>query len=361
MKRNHKNPLSLALIAVLIVGALGGCSSQGGGSGDAQEGNTGNSAAAGEAVTLRWADHWPSSSLTAAAIDEFCAQVKEATEGRVVIEAYHDAVLGASVDALAMLSSGTADIIWTSTAIFNGQFPYSEMLTLPLGILDAPTGTEIMWDLLEQYPQAFEEEYADYHLLMAHVTTTNVIGSTKGSIQSLSDLAGLNIRAGAGVPTDMATMWGGTPVAIATPDLYTSLQRGVVDAYIFDVPGINTFNLGELTPCLVDAGLGFNACPVLMSPDAWVSISESDQQIISGLAGRTGSLALANTMQEEADTFYGSYEASGAELYLLQPGDALYEELHAPFADYIDGWVTEMTTDTVDVQAMVDYVYNYTE
>lgn len=306
-------------------------------------------------ITLKWGDHYPSGTPGADAIDAFADSVGEATEGRVVVKTYHDAVLGSAGDALSNVSSGVADIVWTSSAIFNGQFPYTEILALPmLGVTGAEGGTNAIWDLYEQFPEAFEAEYANYHVLMFHCTPANVVGMTK-SVKSLADLKGLNIRAGVGAPTAITTLWGATPVAIATPDLYTSIQKGVVDGYIFDGSGINTWGLAELTDTMIDVGLGFNVCPVLMNLDAWNSISAEDQAIINELAGRSGSLLLAAAMQGEADEmvqgFTGTYNN-------YEPGTAEYEELKAPLVSYVDEWAESMTTDSIDARAMVDTVLN---
>jgi TRAP-type C4-dicarboxylate transport system substrate-binding protein len=305
------------------------------------------------------ADQNTSGCHTARAIDEFCANVYEATEGRVKIDAYHDAVLGSAGDALSLLESGAADLVWTSGGIFNGQFPYSDIMSLPmLGLPNARIGTEVMWDLLDRFPEAFAPEYANYRALIHHVMPPLVIG-TKKSVQSVSDLAGLNLRASAGNPTAMVNLWGAAPVAIATPDLYTSLQKGVVDGYVFDGAGINTWGLAELTQCTVDAGLGFVPCMILMSPKAWDSVPAVDQQIMTEVGGRQGSLKFVDWLQDEADELFASYEESGAEYYFYQPGDPFYEELKAPLVAYVDEWAASMTTDTVDARAMVDYILNY--
>lgn len=308
-----------------------------------------------ETITLKWGDHYPSGTPGALAIDAFAASVGEATEGRVVVKTYHDAVLGSAGDALSMVSSGVADIVWTSSAIFNGQFPYTDMLSLPmLGIGDAMGGTNAIWDLYEQYPDAFAEEYANYHVLMLHCSPANILGTTT-VINTVDDIAGLNIRAGTGSPTAVATLWGATPVAIATPDLYTSVQKGVVDGYIFDGSGINTWGLAELTNTMIDVGLGYNVCPVLMNLDAWNSISAEDQEIINNLACRTGSLALAAAMQGEADGMVENY--SGV-YNKYAPGDAEYEALKTPLVSYVDEWAQNMTTDSIDARAMVDLILN---
>lgn len=349
-KSSLKRFFSFALILALTVCLFAGC----GNSAQKETPAAGDEAA--KPIELKWGYHYPSGTPTAIAIDEFCAKVGEVTEGRVTITPYHDAVLGAAGDALSLVASGVADIVWTSTAIFNGQFPYSDILGLPmLGLGDALVGTNAMWDLMEQFPEAFAEEYANYHVLMMHMSPANVVG-TKKTIASLEDMSGLNIRAGAGSPTAMATRWGAAPVAVATPEMYTSLQKGVIDGYIFDGSGIATWGLAELTECMIDAGFGFNVCPVLMSPKAWDSISAEDQAAITELAGREGSLLLAAAMQGEADEMLETYTG---EYTKYAPGDGLYEELQAPLNAYVDEWAQTMTTETIDAAAMVEYLRNF--
>jgi len=143
---------------------------------------------------------------------------------------------------------------------------------------------------------------------------------------------------------------------IATPDLYTSVQKGVVDGYIFDGSGINTWGLAELTDTMIDCSLGCAPCLVLMNQDAWAKISEEDQEIINKIAGREGGKLLAAAMQGEAD---GMEEAFEGTFLRYEPGDEKYEELREPLISYVDEWAEKMSTDDIDAKAMVDYILNY--
>lgn len=80
--------------------------------------------------------------------------------------------------------------------------------------------------------------------------------------------------------TDMLEALGGTPVAMAYGDVYTSLQTGIIDGTENNETALTTGKHGEI--CKVFSMDQHAMIPdvLVMGADVWNSIAPEDQQII---------------------------------------------------------------------------------
>ena len=314
------------------------------------------SAADEDTITLRLSSQHAETNSTYLAIQHLADEVFEKTEGRVKIDIYGNSQLGAASENLTMLDTDVCDVVWTSSAFFAGQFPYSEAMELPMmGIKDSIDGTNIYWDIMEKFPEQFTE-FDDYYVWCAYVAPATCIGTTNVMIESMSDLAGLNLRAAAGNNAAAVTAWGAAPVAIAPSDLYMALQKGVADGWTFNASTLDSWKLGELTKCVVDCGLSYSQIFMLASKDDIEKLSPEDQAVLAEVGGRAGSIYMAEQTQKEADDAIEHYKAAGGTFKAIGEGDALYEELAAPLANIVDEWVERVSTDDFDATQVVDFI-----
>lgn len=307
-------------------------------------------------LVLKWADHNSDGSETAKSMDVMAEAVYKETNGRIKIDMYHGGVLGSFADSISMVESGVADIVWTSTSMFAGYFPYSEVFQLPmLGFTNAQSMTEAWWDMVEKFPEILDYEFKDYKLWMVHTSPAACIGANK-TINSLEDLKGLNLRAAAGPAATMTRLWKANPVSMSPADMYLSMQKGVIDGYLFDGAGINTWGLAELTETIIDCGLSTNVDFILMNKDLWEKIKPEDQAIIDKIGGRVGSQTGATYMQNEADTLFADFKG---DYRLITEDDPLYQELKQPLEGMYDEWVKAVNDGnytSYDAQDILDFI-----
>ena len=307
-------------------------------------------------ITLKWADHNSDGCETAKSMDVMAEAVYEATQGRVKIEMYHGGVLGSFADSISMVENGICDIVWTSVSMFAGYFPYSEVFQLPmLGYETAQDYTDAWWDMMEAFPEIYEYEMGDYILWMAHACPAASLG-VNTSVNSLADLKGLNLRAAAGPVASMATLWGANPVSMSPADMYLGMQKGVIDGYLFDGAGINTWGLAELSETILDFGLSTSMAYIFINEDAWNKITPEDQEIIMEVGRRVGSQTGATYMQNEADTLFANFEG---DYRFIGSDDPLYNEFREPLTSMYAEWVETMNAagyTSVDAQEVLDFV-----
>lgn len=371
-----KRVLAIVLTAVLSAALLSACgsSSGAGNSGSAAPADAAaasssataestaaseqSSANSGDVITLTFADFGASTTATAKGEEDLAAKIREATDGRINIEVFHDGSLGTQGDGLTMLDTGVCDIVWCATALFAGQFDYTEATQLPMmGIKDAVQCTDILWKLMEKYPEIYEEQFGDYHMLLSHVTPVNLIGTDK-VVNSIDDLKGLNMRTSAGINSTIMAAWAANPTSTSPADLYTAMQKGTINGYIFNGTGIDMWNLAELTDGLVDVGLGY--CPVnwLCTDETWDSIPAEDQEIITEILGYNGSIYCAELMEENTAEVLEDFVAKGGDYKQLSSGDELYDQLKEKIdaSSAVDDWKAAVATDSFDPDELIAYM-----
>lgn len=321
----------------------------------AENTTTGDTGVTTPIVTLKWADHNSDGCMTAQSMDAMAQKVMEESGGRIEIEMYHGGVLGSFGDSVSMVENGICDIVWTSDSMFAGMFPYSEVFQLPmLGFSSAEDVTNAWWDMMEKFPEAFTYEFSTSHLWMAHASPAACIGLSK-ELGSMADLKGANLRAAAGPAATMATLLGANPVSMSPADMYLGLQKGVIDGYLFDGAGINTWGLAELSKTVVDCGLSTNYDFILINQDVWDSMDLQDQEAFNSVGGREGSQTGASYMQKEADDLFTNFTG---DYQKLSSDDALYKELKEPLTGMYADWVKNVNdkSSLYDAQEILDYV-----
>ena len=84
---------------------------------------------------------------------------------------------------------------------------------------------------------------------LAHTDCTspyNIIAKTP--IRRLEDMHGIKMRTTGGIVSDIFSELGSVPVALAASEVYTAMQRGIVDAVALSVSDMASYRLQEIGP-----------------------------------------------------------------------------------------------------------------
>jgi TRAP-type C4-dicarboxylate transport system substrate-binding protein len=173
-------------------------------------------------------------------------QIEEASDGRIKIEVYPSQTLIKGLDMWKGVRSGIADIGWCVQGYWPEQTPLSDVISLPfLPVKTAEQGSEVLWKLYEKFP-SMQKEYGDVQPLVLYTSSPNFLMTNKKQVKNLDDIKGLKIRTLGGPPTEMAKSLGAVPTLIPMPDMYQSLDKGVVDGGAVPWEAIHGFRLYEV-------------------------------------------------------------------------------------------------------------------
>jgi TRAP-type C4-dicarboxylate transport system substrate-binding protein len=245
--------------------------------------------AAAQEIKLTLADqNSPTGWGPAHALYPWVKQVEEATKGRVKIEVYPSQTLIKGIDMWKGIRSDIADIGWCVQGYWPEQTPLSDVISLPfLPIKTAEQGSEVLWKLYEKYP-SIQKEYGEIQPLVLHTTSPNFLLSNKKQVKTLEDFKGLKVRVLGGPPTEMAKALGAVPTLIPMPDMYQSLDKGVVDGAAAPWEAVHGFRLYEVAKYYTLAPFYAAYFSVCANKQKWTSLPKDVRDQIMSVSGLTG-------------------------------------------------------------------------
>ena len=254
------------------------------------------------AKTYKLKFHHHNRGKTAMVIARYQKALEEATNGQVKIVDFPGATLGKPQEAYELVTSGTADIAWGFVGFFSGQFPMTEVLTLPMiGAKSGAHVSRVYWELLKKYPEAFEREYSEVKLLVLHSSGVIPTSTVTTRIRTQEDFNGMKIRTPSGPPTELMKALHASPMTISVRDIYSSLEKGVVEGVNFGIMAVRDFKLYETLNYFHDTRLYATGFWAAMNIDVWNSLPKDIQQQITAASGLKAAVQLGSGWDEIGD------------------------------------------------------------
>ncbi len=160
--------------------------------------------------------------------------VENASNGRIAVELFIGTQLCATgEECLSGVADGSIDVFISTSGGAAGLFPYIQVLDLPYLMSDDRVAEDVLTgDFVRTLRQIALEDSDNLIRLMTIGNTGGwrSYANTQRTVQSPADLAGLKMRTvPADLPQILATGLGAAPTPIPWPELFTSLQTGVVE------------------------------------------------------------------------------------------------------------------------------------
>ncbi len=275
-------------IGALAAISLLGCSNQSA---------TDNSASnAQETTVLRFSHFWPStSSINQEVFEPWAKKIAEDSKGRLKVELYPSATLSKADVTYESAVKGTIDIGSQAHGYTNGRFPLTQIAELP-GLSSSATQMGCMLQTLYE-DGTIASEYKDSHLLFMYGAGPGTLHTTDKLIRTPEDMKGMRIRRPSAVAGDIIESMGASPVGLPANDMYTSLQRGVVDGLSFPWEAVTTFKINEVTKYHTNIPFYSSALMVTMNQDSYDKLPDDLKKVLDDNSG----MALANKVGEVFD------------------------------------------------------------
>jgi TRAP-type C4-dicarboxylate transport system substrate-binding protein len=301
---------------------------------------------------LSFSTHDPINAVNTIAMQEWADEVFEKTNGGVKITIYPSAALASAADVGDMVETGGVDIGWLFTSFYKGQFPVTDVTTLPLvGFGDTIASTKAVLELYDKYEEV-RDEWADYKVLCLYTNPGMRFAANPRPIKKPEDLKGLVLRTPAGPITDMVIKMGGSPVVMGPPDMYEGLSKNNIQGYVFEPSGIKSFKLGEVTDYFTDLPLYNGAFGWVMNKDKFESMPEEYQRVLEETTGKERSLRVAEIMNDDVEAGMQHLKDSGTEIITLT-NDQIAE--FQKYADEIAAeWPSTINIDGFDAAAFLE-------
>jgi TRAP-type C4-dicarboxylate transport system substrate-binding protein len=239
-----------------------------------------------QVIKLTFADQNPTTGWGPTnAVQPWVKKVEEATKNRVKIDIFPAQTLAKGPDIWNAVKSGVADMGWCWHGYWPDMTPLSDILHLPgLSFKSAEQASEVLWRLYEKFP-AIQREYKDFQLLLLYAGDPRFLITNKKQIKTLEDIKGMKMRTPGGPPTDQMKALGAVPLLIPMPDVYQSLDKGVVDGNVISWEAIYSFRLYEVVKYYTFAPLTSTYFSIPMNKQKWESLPKDIQEAIMSVSG----------------------------------------------------------------------------
>ncbi|NIC07162.1 TRAP transporter substrate-binding protein [Billgrantia bachuensis] len=241
-------------------------------------------ASVGAETTLRMAHLWPEGSAVNQEIYRAWAErVEQDSGGELKVEIYPSQTLSKADQAYDATVNGIADIAVTLQGYTAGRFPLTEIVQLPGIVNSASQGACILQTLYDEGDIA--GEYDDTRVLFLFTIGPAYLHTRDTEIRTPADLEGLRIRRPSEVAGEMLASMGAQPLGMPAPDIFTSLQRGVMDGLSFPWEAMKVFRINELTKYHLQVPYYAGAIVATMSQASYERLSPEMQAVIDENSG----------------------------------------------------------------------------
>jgi TRAP-type transport system periplasmic protein len=235
------------------------------------------SAAGAQEVTLRAVSAFAEKTLFARNFERFIDRVNETGKGQVKINYIGGPRAMPPFEVGNAVRTKVVDIANVPGAFYSNLMPEAEaakLLSKPMSEQRA-NGT---WQLLNQiHNQKVNAQYLarQFHNVPFHIYLTKKIDKI--------DFTGLKIRV-TPIYRDIVDALGGTAITTAPGEVYTALERGVVDGYGWPVLGIFDLGWEKVTKYRMEPGFYAAEVNVLVNLDAYKALTAAQRKVLDDAA-----------------------------------------------------------------------------
>ncbi|WP_345980922.1 substrate-binding domain-containing protein [Sulfurimonas sp. HSL3-2] len=177
-------------------------------------------------LATSWPAHFP---IMGTGVERFAQKVKDASGGSLEIKLFPKNTLVPALAVFDAASNGQIDAFHSGPYYWKGKnSSFSLFSGIPFGF----TAEEInSWMLFGGGLELWREKYDKYNLypLLGGNTNIQMGGWFRKKINSLADMQGLKMRI-PGLGGEVFSKMGVNPILLPAGEIYTSLERGVIDA-----------------------------------------------------------------------------------------------------------------------------------
>ncbi|MGE3369863.1 MAG: TRAP transporter substrate-binding protein DctP [Rhizobiaceae bacterium] len=310
-------------------------------------------ASAQDVITLKVADSYnPNHYISVNGTVPWMKRVEELAGGKVKFEYFPAEQLGKMADLPSLMKAGVADIVLIPTGVFAADYPLTSVATLP-GFGTSSTETSLAyWDIVSK-DGPVREEYASkgFRPLVYFCTPQHEIVS-RTEMASLDDLKGLKVRATAGVPSQIISAIGASPVQVSPPEMYTSIERGTIDGAFVPYPSARGYKLDEVIKSAThNAALGSIVTGYSTTEATWAKLPDEVKAAFE--QANREFLERITAFQDDATSKDKQFlEEKGIKLLTIDA--SMKSALDAAVAPIVGGWVSEMEGKGLKGQEVLD-------
>ena len=170
-------------------------------------------------------------SLLGGVCDYFANQVKELSNGQMIVDVYYSSALGSEAQNLEALTAGTLDMAIIAIEFYANSIPELGAMILPFLYEDYDQVQSVLEGEAGEYASSRLRDAAGVQNLGYYVMMFRNMYLNK-AINDVKDMAGVKIRVPeSALYVNTMKMMGAAPTPMAFGEIYTSCETGVIDGF----------------------------------------------------------------------------------------------------------------------------------
>ncbi|MCX8186064.1 MAG: TRAP transporter substrate-binding protein DctP [Sulfolobales archaeon] len=240
-----------------------------------------------QVIKWRMPTHAPPADPLTKTAQHFAELVKNASNGRLVIEVYSSGELFPVGQTLDMVSRGAVEIAVTYIAYWVAEDPVFALFSSRPGPLSKPDEVVYYFNSVRDILSKRLETRGVQLIGMLNINPPETVMSSKKPLTSLSDFRGFVIRS-IGLSGEFYAALGARPMTMPGPELYQALQLGTIDGaewggwldnYFLGLHEVVKYILEPVAGCSIHADAHVDGI-VIVNPSAWRSLPEDLRQVV---------------------------------------------------------------------------------
>jgi len=231
----------------------------------------------GDPIEIRLSSHLPEASERGEFLKQSFAVLEHMSDGKLVIKPRWSGAVHSVREGFDANRSGITDFAACFVFLNASNFPLTGGLALP-GIFPNPEVLSLVAE--ELAGKYFLPEFEKQGVYIQSITASTHFNlfSTQ-PITTLADLKGKKVRSGTGVNKEIFEDLGAVPVNMGSGDLFSALQRGLIDAIFTSDASARTFRINEVASNHTYTPINFGTFEWCMNPRFFSSLP-SDLQAV---------------------------------------------------------------------------------
>ena len=253
--------MSLALVAAGAVGLFGHTAA----------------VKAADPIVLKGLIPWPTDFVGSHGYLTFEKAVNEALAGKVKVSLVGTSEVVPPFEQFEAVRDGVVDVLMTAGAYYRATVPEA---AASLGV--RKFASELRKEGYTELMRKIHAEHGVYYHSHVGGTSGNGYRCYGNKKIASSDLTGIKMRVS---PTYVPLVKGlnGTPILMKAGEVYTALERGVVNGFCWTFLGIRDYGFHEVTKYVYDIPFYSNDTAVLINMKTWMGLPADIRKTIDGL------------------------------------------------------------------------------
>jgi TRAP-type C4-dicarboxylate transport system substrate-binding protein len=267
-------------------------------------------------------------------VEPWFHKVEQDSAGEVEWKIFGGGSVGTFKNIYDRLLNGVVDTCYGLFGELAGQFPKSDVVTLPFETRSSYDAGLALYRLYSTGVTA--DEFAKVKVVGFGRYPYAVMHARK-PINGLTDLKGLKMSAFSRISSQVIENLGGVPVTMPVSDVYQSLQRGLIDVTITAWVAVETYKYHEITKFNMEAPISSNHAFMFMNRDSYAKLSGKAKDAFDRDMGEVFTKGLGHAMDEVEDAARSKFTSQPDQTTKQVPGSEL-AQWKARVQPTIDEW-----------------------